>query len=191
MSWKVPVRILLHSSSFGKCNYCLFEFMSLSNSFINKHTHENFFHFYLATPLIHQTPPLEWLWPCQCCGGPVIWRQSEECVKHPRKHELLFSHKYEKIEVTAVESFWRNQLVGWPWYVWDLDRGLGLGVVKVLGLKDLNWGSERTAEGGKKLDDKSRMKTLHEPENGPNFPTGSTQLLLFIPFLTCIYGAPN
>ena len=70
-----------------------------------------------------------------------MWRQGEECVKHPKKHELLFSHKYEKTEATAVESFWRNQLVGWLLYSWDLDRGSGQTVVKavVLGFKDLSW----------------------------------------------------
>lgn len=69
-----------------------------------------------------------------------MWRQGEECVKHPRKHELLFSHKYEKTEA-MVESFWRSQLVGWLLYIWDLDRGSGQGVFKavVVGLKDLSW----------------------------------------------------
>lgn len=87
--------------------------------------------------------------------GPAMWRQGEECVKHPRKHELLFSHKYEKTQAMAVESFWRNQPVGWLLYSGDLDRGSGQGVVKavVLGLKDLSWtwAGWRAADEGKNL----------------------------------------
>lgn len=35
----------------------------------------------------------------------VIWRQGEECEKHLRKHELLFSHKHKKTDARALESW--------------------------------------------------------------------------------------
>lgn len=71
MSCKVPVQLLLYSSNSGKCNQCLFEFSSPSNSLLNKHTHKKKipFHFHLATPLICQAPPLEWLWPQPYSGA--------------------------------------------------------------------------------------------------------------------------
>lgn len=35
----------------------------------------------------------------------VIWRRGEECEKHLRKHELLFSHKRKKTDASALESW--------------------------------------------------------------------------------------
>lgn len=94
--------------------------------------------------------------------GPTLWGKGEECVKHPRKHELLFSHKYEKAGATTVESFWRNQPVGWLLYSWDLDKGSGQGVVKavVLEVKDLSrsWMSFRAADKSKNC-----IQALQEP----------------------------
>lgn len=43
----------------------------------------------------------------------------------------------KKIAAMAVESFWRNRLVEWLLYIWDLDKGSGQGLVKVFGFKDL------------------------------------------------------
>lgn len=94
--------------------------------------------------------------------GPTLWGKGEECVKHPRKHELLFSHKYKKAGAMTVESFWRNQPVGWLLYSWDLDKGSGQGVVKavVLEVKDLSrsWMSFRAADKSKNC-----MQALQEP----------------------------
>lgn len=35
----------------------------------------------------------------------VIWRRGEECEKHLRKHELLFSHKRKKTDASALDSW--------------------------------------------------------------------------------------